>query len=128
MKKQEIKTHILKTIPPFYDDVFTGKKKFEVRKDDRDFKVGDTLLLREWNPDTEQYTGRQTMFEIGYKLRSDFNFGILPGYCVLSLKKQAHCADFEPKGEERENSQHPTHGITAPDLQSVAQIGEAPTS
>ena len=29
---------------------------------------------------------------------------------------------------QRENSQHPTHGITAPDLQSVAQIGEAPTS
>lgn len=39
--------HELKLVQPFFNDVFTGKKKFEIRKNDRDFKIGDELILKE---------------------------------------------------------------------------------
>lgn len=40
--------HELKTLPKFFDAVREGKKTFEVRKDDRNFQVGDTLELKKW--------------------------------------------------------------------------------
>lgn len=38
--------HELKTWPDFFRDVADGRKKFEIRKDDRDYKVGDLLRLK----------------------------------------------------------------------------------
>jgi ASC-1-like (ASCH) protein len=35
----------------------SGRKTFEHRVNDRNYKPGDTLLLREWDPETETYTG-----------------------------------------------------------------------
>ena len=40
-------THRLKTAAKFYEAVRTGKKKFEIRKNDRDFQVGDLVVLEE---------------------------------------------------------------------------------
>lgn len=39
------KTHRLKTQEPFWSDVAAGRKTFEVRVNDRDFRVGDSLVL-----------------------------------------------------------------------------------
>src|SRR5690348_13292378 len=43
------KTHVLKVWPDFYAAIASGRKTFEIRKDDRDFAEGDRLLLREWD-------------------------------------------------------------------------------
>lgn len=40
--------HKLKLNSCYYDDSASGIKTFEIRKNDRDFKVGDILELREW--------------------------------------------------------------------------------
>lgn len=40
--------HKLKLNSCYYDDSAAGIKTFEIRKNDRDFKVGDILELREW--------------------------------------------------------------------------------
>lgn len=59
--------HELKTWPSYYDKVITGKKKFEIRELDRPFKIGDDLLLREWQPYTKhggEYTGRRTRVRV----------------------------------------------------------------
>jgi len=40
--------HKLKLNADYYDDSASGKKTFEIRKNDRDYKVGDFLELREW--------------------------------------------------------------------------------
>lgn len=37
-----------------------GRKRVEVRHNDRDYRYGDTLCLHEWDPATEDYTGRET--------------------------------------------------------------------
>lgn len=78
------KTHKLKTWPVFYERVLTGDKHFEVRKDDRCFQAGDTLLLQEWDPETQQYTSRETRLSVTFVLHGG-QFGIEPGYVVMSL-------------------------------------------
>jgi len=50
----------LKTWPEYFDLLISGEKNFEVRKNDHDFKVGDKLILQEWDPKTEKYTGHST--------------------------------------------------------------------
>lgn len=48
-------THELKTWPEYFFLVLIGIKTFEIRKNDRNFEVGDTLILQKWNPETNQY-------------------------------------------------------------------------
>lgn len=43
-----MKIHNLKTLPEFFNRVWNGNKKFEIRKNDRDFKEGDFVILQEW--------------------------------------------------------------------------------
>jgi hypothetical protein len=50
--------HELKIWPRFFGEVLAGVKKYEIRKNDRDYKAGDLLLFHEWNPETKEYTGR----------------------------------------------------------------------
>lgn len=37
--------HELKILPEYFEAVTSGRKQFEIRKNDRDFKVGDQLIL-----------------------------------------------------------------------------------
>lgn len=74
--------HELKIKPIYYDAVVNGEKRFEIRKDDRNFKVGDLIRLQEYDKD---YTGRDSLYEIIYKL-NDGEFGLKKGYCILSIK------------------------------------------
>ena len=41
-----------------FEAILSGKKKYELRLNDFEINEGDTLLLREWNPETKIYTGR----------------------------------------------------------------------
>ena len=63
-----VRVHELKSWPEFFVPVAIGVKPFEVRKDDRGFQVGDLLLLREWNPNREEYTGRELRRWVTYIL------------------------------------------------------------
>lgn len=76
--------HDLKCIPPFFDDVASGAKPFEVRKNDRDYQKGDGLRLREWTA-TDGYSGRVVERFVTYVLRDAYAFGVQPGYVVLGL-------------------------------------------
>lgn len=52
-------THELKTWPVYFEAVLAGHKQFEVRFNDRNFKVGDFLILEEFDPITQCYTDRR---------------------------------------------------------------------
>ncbi len=88
------RVHKLKTWPEFYEKVRTNEKRHEMRKDDRDFRVGDLLELVEWDPTplapNDQLTGRSLMRRITYLMR-DFA-GITPGYCLMSIAPPAAVA------------------------------------
>lgn len=76
--------HELKVWSEYFSAILADAKPFEVRKDDRGFAVDDTLILREWDPDREEYTGYRAVRVVTYKLDGG-QFGIEPGYCVLGL-------------------------------------------
>lgn len=58
--------HTLKIQPKYFDAVRSEVKTFELRKNDRDFRVGDFLALNEW--DDDHYTGRTELREVRYML------------------------------------------------------------
>jgi len=59
-----IRFHKLKTWIEFYNAVIEPnlerRKHLDLRLKDRDYRVGDYLLLEEYNPETKKYTGRNT--------------------------------------------------------------------
>ena len=77
------RVHVVKSVSPYFADVYEGRKTFEVRKDDRDYRVGDILIQREFDAALNAYTGRRAHARIGYKL--DDPGHVLPGHCVLGL-------------------------------------------
>lgn len=75
--------HQLKTWPEQFEALFKGLKTFEIRKNDRDFQVGDVLMLKEYDPEKSKYTERWVVGQVTCLLK-DFE-GIEPGYVVMSF-------------------------------------------
>ncbi len=48
-----------KVLREYFEDIISGKKKFELRLADFEIHEGDTLVLEEWNADKKEYTGRK---------------------------------------------------------------------
>jgi ASC-1-like (ASCH) protein len=82
MKTQ--KTHTLKILPEYYRAVMDGRKTFEVRKNDRDFRVGDTLSLEQYDPELDRTFGVPLHLKVTYVLKGG-QFGIEEGYCVMGV-------------------------------------------
>lgn len=83
--QQEKKVHDVKLGTTFFDDVKTGRKTFELRKNDRGYKEGDTIVLHEYKDGTT--TGRTITKKIVYMLEG-FT-GLEDGYCILGLGEAA---------------------------------------
>lgn len=82
-------THELKILPQYFEDVANGKKNFELRKNDRNYQVGDILLLREWRPanyPSSDYTGRYVVRIIEYVFKGGA-YGLSKEYCILGIKQ-----------------------------------------
>jgi hypothetical protein len=62
-----------KTWPECFELVQSGKKRIDLRVNDFDVKEGDILVLEEWDPKTNEYTGRRIEKEIDYVLKFDLN-------------------------------------------------------
>ncbi len=76
--------HKIKCWPEPFLAVVSGWKKFEFRKNDRDYQVGDKLLRQEYDPIKEEYTGESCDVGVTYALHGPA-FGVPPGYVVLSI-------------------------------------------
>lgn len=79
--------HEVKSWPAPYRDVVQGKKRFEVRKDDRGYQPGDVLWMHEFNPQTAEKTGQSQLVDIDYVLHAGEHGlpGIAEGFVVLGL-------------------------------------------
>jgi len=79
-----MKTHVLKTHPEYFQAIADGVKTFEVRKNDRDFKVDDVLQITEYDPTTDSFSGRIRHLKVTYILDNS-NFGVQPGFVVMAV-------------------------------------------
>lgn len=81
-------THWLKIKYEYFKDVIFGLKKFELRKDDRNFQVGDWIRFEVLTDDGESFKAPffQT-FCITYILRDVEEYGLMNGYCILGIER-----------------------------------------
>ena len=77
-------THTLKTDPGPFEDMFEGRKTYEVRRFDRDFRVGDRLFLYEFDRVKRIYSGRQLSARIVHILPPG-SYGLPADVGVLGL-------------------------------------------
>ncbi len=87
--------HYLKLHERYFDAVKYGFKKFEIRKNDRDFRVGDILMLKRFISDFESKqhdvntirTLEELRAKVTYLLtHDDFPDGIPEGYVVMTIE------------------------------------------
>jgi|GEM_PF-1562954 len=82
---KEQNTHHLKIYPEHFGAVLTGVKRAELRKNDRDFKVGDTLHLMETPKGSCSPTGEFVNAVVTHIADvGDW----LPGYVLLSIERE----------------------------------------
>lgn len=77
--------HFLKCEKPYYQHCIDGIKPFEVRKNDRNFKMYENIALIEIDAEKEP-TSRSCNFQINYILQGE-RWGIKEGFVVLGIKK-----------------------------------------
>ncbi|EFT45779.1 MAG: DUF3850 domain-containing protein [Enterococcus faecalis] len=78
--EKEPAIHELKILPEYFEAVVSGDKRFEIRKNDRNYKKGDILRLNEYQEG--QYTGDVHVAEITYIT----DYAQQDGYVVLGIK------------------------------------------
>lgn len=59
-----------KVWPEYFLKILSGEKNFELRLADWQCAPGDILVLKEWNPETKEYTGREVKKEVGYVVKT----------------------------------------------------------
>lgn len=78
--------HNLKLNDRYFDAVANGIKTFEIRKNDRGFRVGDTLVLIRVDDDGIAIRSDTLKMKVVYIITHDeFPDGINEGYCILGI-------------------------------------------
>lgn len=80
--------HELKIVAPFFRDVKEGKKLWELRYNDRDYQVGDQLLLKEYVASEHRFTGDELLVDVVYiyEAAEGDPYGLPPDWCVMSIR------------------------------------------
>ncbi len=87
----DVSIHELKTWPAMFRAIAVGVKTHEIRKADRDYKVGDVLRLFEWDGvadgsgEIRGYTGSQLDVFVTFITRGG-EWGIPDELCVMSIR------------------------------------------
>lgn len=59
-----------KVWPEYFKKIKSGDKTFELRLADWKCKIGDVLVLKEWDPKTKEYTGREIEKKVTYVIKT----------------------------------------------------------
>lgn len=93
-----VREHMLKTWPAMFAAAASNAKRFEVRENDRDYLVGDVVVLAEWDPSPvptatgyasshpNGATGRFLRATITFVLRGG-QFGLPEHLCVFGVDR-----------------------------------------
>lgn len=108
--EKEIKLHTLKIKYEYYKEIVLGNKKFELRKNNRDYQVGDLIHFvkvrekRVWTSSGLLYDYRadkiatreieedfevdpNNLYKITYVLKDCPEYGLQDGYCILAIER-----------------------------------------
>lgn len=81
-----MKLHELKIHKHYYDFIINGYKTFELRKNDRNYEVGDIIHFVKENGE-DFLNNSNNIFEITYILQNVPQYGLCNDFCILSIKK-----------------------------------------
>jgi hypothetical protein len=81
--------HTVKSWPHLFAALIAGEKRFDLRRDDRGYEVGHFVILNEYDPEAQTYSGRWARVLITYKTSPAnpcalSDAGLAPGFCILS--------------------------------------------
>ena len=83
--------HDLKTEKSFYHDILHGKKRFEIRKNDREYQVNDLLLLCAYDQEARKYYDQQQhapmLVRVTYMLEDYESRGLRDGFVVMGIER-----------------------------------------
>ena len=95
-----MKLHELKILHKYLIDITTGRKTFELRKNDRDYQVGDLIrfidvdyagadwkLFHKDDIELEPCIDENQLYRITYVLKDVVKYGLDKDYCILAIKK-----------------------------------------
>lgn len=83
--------HRVKSWPELFEATLSGSKRHEMRRaTDRNYRVGDLLVLQEYDPVERTYSGRELRMRITYVTSAEFPCALSGGglhsdYCILSV-------------------------------------------
>lgn len=122
-----MKLHILKIKEEYFKEVLRGNKTFELRKNDRDYQVGDLIHFLSVNGENliigNPAYNEKLVFQITYILKDVAEYGLDKDYCILGIKKLDDIkAVEEALYEVQLNYQEvmaiaPDNSLTSPDKQ-----------
>lgn len=113
--------HNLKILPEYYKAVKQGLKTFEIRKNDRNFMVGDTITLQEYTPSNKYYTGNEISFRISYVInKEDY---LQPGYVAFSIQPLKEAMKIE-KPSIQKSTQYPIFELKKKAEEHMAKLKE----
>jgi len=81
-KGKEKMLHQLKIQKEYYEAIYSEKKKFEIRRDDRPYEVGDYLWLKMYEED--HFYNEEMLCKVEYIYRGEL---CKEGYCIMSIRK-----------------------------------------
>ncbi|WP_413641489.1 DUF3850 domain-containing protein [Mycobacterium sp. RTGN5] len=85
------RTHELKSWSEFFRPIVSGERAHELRRNDRDYRVGDRLILREYDPEAGTYSGEYCEVVVTSITSRDVpcavsDQGLNPDFCILSVR------------------------------------------
>lgn len=90
-----MKMHVLKIKYGYLQEILYEGKNFELRKDDRGYKVGDIIHFVDTDGNEFANFFRELVFRITYILRDVPQYGLDKEYCILAISRMREESDHD---------------------------------
>lgn len=83
-------SHDVKSWPQFFRPIIAAERRHELRRNDRNYAVGDRLILHEYDPATGTFTGDGACAVVTSITSNEApcavsDEGLHPDFCILSI-------------------------------------------
>lgn len=90
--------HALVTPKAYFDEVVNNERMADIKKDDRPYKKGDTIILQEYDADKKLYTGREVNLTITTIARNIPREGLRRGFVFICFSADKPVENELPEG------------------------------